>query len=362
MNKQMAMQCHVCVKIITISAQWKTAFDPQDTQVGVFNSPVSGNVNTSFMTVEAKVRLLEDRDNGLDILELPYADETMGMVIVLPRAEANTAISPSLVNVEIADIRNKSPVDVTVTIPKFNMKYQTYLKEKMTGMGVTDLFSARSDLRGISDLPLYVDNGIHQASIEVNEEGSEAAAATAVVVGVRTIMRKKKFIADRPFLFMIYDFQNNMTLFAGKVVDPTNPIVIQEAPARLGNTVPDTVPSDRTQQPAAPASPDTEVCPRLVRDFPNALDNHKICNKVKEAGQFLDWLRDNRNLCEQSGDHYSEFMQHSCGAVFCAEAEQLRAAWQRDYTANCQGGTPPDNQQDCKNVENKLKAYKQLKC
>ena len=104
------------------------------------------------------------------------------------------------------------------------------------------------------------------------------------------------------------------------------------------------------------------MCPRLLRDFPNALDNHKICNKVKEAGQFLDWLRDNRNLCEQSGDHYSEFMQHSCGAVFCAEAEQLRAAWQRDYTANCQGGTPPDNQQDCKNVENKLKAYKQLKC
>ena len=45
--------------------------------------------------------------------------------------------------------------------------------------------------------------------------------------------------------------------------------------------------------------PDIEACPKLVRDFPNALDNHKICNKVKEAGQFLDWLRDNRNLCEQ---------------------------------------------------------------
>merc|ERR1719461_659764 len=310
--------------------------------------------------MDAKLRLLEVNDH--DILELPYADETMSMILVLPKQESNQEISSKLEDFDIESIRSASPRDVEVTIPKFNMKYQTYLKDKMTKLGAPDMFGNNANLRGISDQPLFVSNGIHQASIEVNEEGSEAAAATAVVVGVRTIMRKKKFIADRPFLFMIYDFQNNMTLFAGKVVDPTNPIVIQEAPARLGNTVPDTVPSDRTQQPAAPASPDTEVCPRLVRDFPNALDNHKICNKVKEAGQFLDWLRDNRNLCEQCGDHYSEFMQHSCGAVFCAQAEQLRAAWQRDYTANCQGDTTQDNQQDCKNVENKLKAYKQLKC
>merc|ERR1712079_295038 len=151
------------------------------------------------------------------------------------------------------------------------------------------------------------------------------------------------------------------TLFAGKVVDPTNPIVIQEAPARLGNTVPDTVPSDRTQQPAAPASPDTEVCSRLVRDFPNALDNHKICNKVKEAGQFLDWLRDNRNLCEQSSDHYNQFMQNNCSGFYCtsasAEVEELRI----DFSAQC-SDIDRDNQQDCKNIENKLKAFKTLQC
>merc|ERR1719401_1063449 len=160
-------------------------------------------------------------------------------------------------------------------------------------------------------------------------EGSEATAATAVVVGVRTIMRKKKFVADRPFLFMIYDFQNNMTLFAGKVVDPTNPIVIQEAPA----------------------SPDTEVCPRLVRDFPNALDNHKICNKVKEAGQFLDWLRENRNLCEQSADHYNQFMKNACSPLYCKDSDQKKVDLTRQFTQGC-SNIDKNNQQECKNIEN----------
>merc|ERR1711915_897642 len=155
-----------------------------------------------------------------------------------------------------------------------------------------------------SDQPLFVSNGIHQASIEVNEEGSEAAAATTVIVGVRTISRKKQFFADRPFLFMIYDFQNNIPLFVGKVVDPTNPIVVQEPPATSGldiNTLKQSVNNNNqgfqnTQNSQTQSQPDAAVCQRLVRDFPNALDNHKICSKVKEAGKFLDWLRENRNL------------------------------------------------------------------
>ena len=107
-------------------------------------------------------------------------------------------------------------------------------------------------------------------------------------------------------------------------------------------------------------TPDShEACQSLLRDFPNALDNHKICNKVKELGQYLDWLRDNRNLCEQSGDHYSEFMQHSCSPVFCRDAELQHADWKREKAENCQGGTRTQN---CKNIENKLKAFEHLSC
>ena len=74
--------------------------------------------------------------------------------------------------------------------------------------------------------------GVHQANIEVNEEGSEAAAATGVAVEVGNIRGKKQFYADTPFLFIIYDFQNDVPLFAGKVVDPTNTIQVQEPPQR----------------------------------------------------------------------------------------------------------------------------------
>merc|ERR1711994_636821 len=143
------------------------------------------------------------------------------MILVLPKQESDQEISSKLEALDIAPIRSESPRNVEVTIPKFNMKYQTYLKDKMTKLGAPDMFGNNANLRGISDQPLFVSNGIHQASIEVNEEGSEAAAATAVIVGVRTISRKKQFFADRPFLFMIYDFQNNIPLFAKLLIQLT---------------------------------------------------------------------------------------------------------------------------------------------
>ena len=352
---------------VLISAQWKTAFNPEDTFSATFNSPISGPVNTSFMVLDTKARIMETE--GLTLLELPYADQTMSMILVLPDGDGdiNTGIAERLEGLDIGSIRTVPEVDAAITIPKFNMKYQTYLKDKMEVQGVTDLFSKRANLKGISDQALYVSNGIHQASIEVNEEGSEAAAATAVVVGVRTIQRKKRFYADKPFIFMIYDFQNNIPLFAGKVLDPTNPIAVQRPPpvvedspnsieggdSLVDEKIVDTKPES--------GSPNTESCPRLIRDFPNALDNHKICNKVKEAGQFLDWLRENRNLCEQSEDHYNQFMKNGCSPLYCTDSAQKKVDLTSQYTQGC-ANIDKNNQQECKNIENQVKAYDALNC
>merc|ERR1712061_35433 len=240
------------------------------------------------MYINDEFRIYEDPDQEFEILELPYADETMSMLIILP--DSPTAqISSKLEGFNFSAIRDEKLRDAEVFIPKFKMKYQTYLKKKMTDLGAGEIFSSESDLSGISNQPLYVSEGVHQANIEVNEEGSEAAAATAVVVGVRTIRRKKQFFADTPFLFMIYDFENKVPLFVGKVVDPSNPIQVQEPPPRSSLDQGQSLGETRVDQQQPLQGPNLETCKRLLRDFPTAYDNYKICKKVKEAGKFLDW-------------------------------------------------------------------------
>ena len=323
----------------------------------MFESPVAGNITTRYMTSERGARLLEDSQRGIRVLELPYADPARSMLLVLPTdsAAADTPLADRLAGLNLAEVRDQPLLDTVVTIPAFSMKYQTYLAEKMRELGAGEVFSLAANLQGISNEPLFATEGIHQAAIEVNEEGSEAAAATAVVVGLRTVRRRRQFFADQPFMFIIYDFERQVPLFAGKVVDPSNlvgvtrssPLPVQSSPAAA--------------QPG-PATPGTEQqCRRFLRDFPNALDNKNICDRVEQGRIHLDWLRQNRQLCDQSRDLVNNFSSSGCGPAWCELAGRERSAWQQDQAASCQT-TAPQNKQFCKNFENKFKAIEYLNC
>merc|ERR1712106_653249 len=370
----------VLINAVYFKAVWKQSFDALETFETGFDSPVAGLINTSFMNMEAKVRILEDPVNGVEILELPYADPSKSMLFILPSDNTNTNDTASrIAGINISDIRKQPLVDTVVTIPKFNMKYQTYLKEKIKNLGADDVFSQSANLRGISDQPLFASEGVHQAFIEVNEEGTEAAAATAVVVGLRTARRKRQFFANRPFLFMVYDFSHNIPLFAGKVADPSNLVLIQRpAPLPESSDVdnqnksiqtsqnvqkPLSGPGVQTNLPIKTIKPEPSFksCERLLRDFPNALDNHKICMKVKADGKFLDWLRANRNLCEQSADLYNTFLDTNCTGHWCRMAKTDKIKWEQDNTLQCRN-VASDKKQFCKNIDNKLKTVKELNC
>merc|ERR1712073_106713 len=174
-------------------------FNADETFEAGFNTP-EGSVNVQYMSREADVRMLVDQERQLEILELPYEDPNRSMLIVLPNAGTSTQdLVQRLGGLDLASIRTNGKLAKTsIFIPKFKLKFKTYLKQQMEALGVRDLFAQSANLTGISDEALSVSEAVHQAFIEVNEEGTEAAAATAAVVGLRTAQqRKREFFADR---------------------------------------------------------------------------------------------------------------------------------------------------------------------
>jgi serpin B len=112
---------------------------------------------------------------------------------------------------------------VMLSLPRFKMETELKLKPVLCGMGADLAFSDRADFSGIGDEPLKISEVVHKAFVEVNEQGTEAAAATAVAMAVCGIMRlpePKAFRADHPFLFFIRDRNTNTVLFSGRVLDP----------------------------------------------------------------------------------------------------------------------------------------------
>merc|ERR1712165_122707 len=353
----------VLINAVYFKATWQFAFNADESFEAGFNSP-EGSVNVQYMSREADVRMLVDQERQMEILELPYEDPNRSMLIVLPNAGTSTQdLVQRLGGLDLASIRTNGKLAKTsIFIPKFKLKFKTYLKQQMEALGVRDLFAQSANLTGISDEALSASEAVHQAFIEVKEEGTEAATATAAVVGLRTAQqRKREFFADRPFLFVVYDFEHGVTLFAGKVVNPNNDNVIQTRAALIQE--PGTVP-------ASPSVADSAVCSKMFRDFPNSLDNSNICNKVATEGKKLDWLRKNRALCEESKDFFDNFQSKSCGSLWCDYAAPQLADWSAEANSSGVGGCQGvegrvesvQTKRRCKTVKNKLKAAEFLQC
>jgi serpin B len=113
--------------------------------------------------------------------------------------------------------------EVIVSVPKFKQTCQFSLADVLKQMGMTDAFSGKADFSGINGKrDLFISAVIHKAFVDVNEEGTEAAAATAVVVGLTAVGPKETpvFHADHPFLFLIRDNSSGSLLFIGRMINP----------------------------------------------------------------------------------------------------------------------------------------------
>ena len=155
------------------------------------------------------------------VLEMPYAGKDLDMVVLLP---LNDAAEGKLTADEysglLGAIRQR---EVVVSLPKFKFEARYNLNGVLTSMGMPDAFALPpADFSGMTGQKnLYITGVIHQAVIEVNEEGSEAAAATAVVMGTKAVMERiPEFKADRPFIFLITHKPTGSIIFMGRVANP----------------------------------------------------------------------------------------------------------------------------------------------
>jgi serpin B len=210
---------------IYFKGDWASQFKKGATHDAPFHGTPGSSIKVSMMTQQHRFRYGERDD--LQILELPYAGKELSFVVLLPRRvdglpELERALTPEGLADWTGRVREQ---EVVVFLPKFKLISQFRVDAALQALGMVDAFSpGKADFAGMDGKPhwLYIGAVLHKAFVDVNEEGTEAAAATGVVVGLTSArVQPPTFRADRPFLFLIRDNQTGSILFMGRVVDPT---------------------------------------------------------------------------------------------------------------------------------------------
>ena len=212
----------VLASAVYLKAAWARPFPAAATRDAPFHPDPDRQVMVPTMHLRATLRY--QRGDGYQAVGLPYAGSRLELVIVLPddspgqpgpRAGGLAALLAGL-----------SPRQVSLALPRFRVTTGFGLRPVLAALGMPLAFSADADFSGITTAQrLRIDEVVHKAYIDVNEEGTEAAAATAVVI--RAMARfaagdpPVEMIVDRPFLFAITDSRSGLPLFIGRVTDPT---------------------------------------------------------------------------------------------------------------------------------------------
>jgi serpin B len=163
---------------------------------------------------------------SLEILELSYLGDDLSMLVLLPKRISGLRQLEASLSVENLDQwrRNLTKKKVMIFLPRFRMTSKFNLGETLGAMGMVDAFTAKqANFAGMDgqDDQLYIGAMIHRAFVEVNEEGTEAVAVTAIEMTGFGPSPPRTFRADHPFLFLIQDNQTESILFMGRVTDPT---------------------------------------------------------------------------------------------------------------------------------------------
>ncbi len=211
----------VLTNAIYFNAAWARPFDEKHTADGIFYLLDGEEVTVSMMKQTEMFGYAEGQ--GYQAVELPYDGSELSMVILLPASSKFEAFEKEFQAEKVTSIISAlQPTRVTLTMPQFKFESQFGLKDTLAQMGMPIAFSPdEADFSGmIGKRELFISDVVHKSFVAVDEKGTEAAAATAVVVGVTSADPPVEVTVDRPFIFVIRDIETGAVLFVGRVLNP----------------------------------------------------------------------------------------------------------------------------------------------
>ena len=213
----------VLTNAIFFNAAWIDPF-PEGTVDAPFHLLDGDEVLVPMMSQQTSAFGYAEGD-GYQAVELPYDGREMSMVIILPDSgrfgEFETSMDTSVVNAVTAALA--FTFDIALTMPKFEFESDFSLSKTLADMGMPIAFvPGQADFSGMNgEGRLFIQDVVHKAFVSVDEEGTEAAAATAVIVGIESVRQTVEVNVDRPFVFLIRDIETGTILFVGRVLDPS---------------------------------------------------------------------------------------------------------------------------------------------
>ena len=214
----------VLTNAIYFKGKWASQFKPERTQDAPFTLIGGEKKNIPMMNQKAQFGYTEN--DIIQVLEMPYVNNDLSMVILLPKkldgiSELEKEMTSDNLIGWLAKIHKR---EVQVFFPRFKMTSEFSLAEVLASMGMPDAFSTKADFSGMTgNRDLFISAVVHKAYVDVNEEGTEAAAATGVAMKLTSDEPPPPiFRADHPFIFLIRDNHTGSILFFGRVANPGN--------------------------------------------------------------------------------------------------------------------------------------------
>lgn len=213
----------VLTNAIWFKSDWAQPFTKEATRNQDFTDRKGNVKNLPFMNLTSNFPYVQGK--GYQAVELPYIDNKLAMLAIVPDAGKFDSFVQGLGSTTISDITAGLKDNyIALSMPKFNFSASPAMNSSLSTLGMGAAFDAsKADFSGISgNRELSISGVVHKAFINVDEKGTEAAAATGVLIGVTSInvTQPLKLTLDRPFLFMIRDRQTGLIIFMGKLMNP----------------------------------------------------------------------------------------------------------------------------------------------